>query len=269
MLLILTSITLLTLDYHGFRPIDSIRSGVLGVFSPVGDAASGFFRPVGDAWSGAFDGADLRRENEDLKRQIADLQGTVAQNSGAAEELRALKDLEHISFVGQLQTVKARVVSGAISNFDATIELDKGSSSGIEKGMAVVSGAGLIGSVVRVSDGRSVVKLVTDRSTRVGVRIATAPALGVVQGQGDEARLRATQFDIRADLHDGDLLKTSGVASSLFPPDIPVGTVENIEREDTNLQTSADVKLIANLTDLTYVAVIIYHPPESPDSANP
>ena len=39
LLLVLTAITLLTLDGRGFGPIDSARSAVLSVLSPVGDAA--------------------------------------------------------------------------------------------------------------------------------------------------------------------------------------------------------------------------------------
>ena len=66
-LLVLTSITLLTLDYRGFAPLDAARSGVLAVLAPVGDATSSVFRPVGDVWSGAFDHGDLQRENEDLR----------------------------------------------------------------------------------------------------------------------------------------------------------------------------------------------------------
>lgn len=260
-LLILTSITLLTLDYKGFKPLDSARSAVLSVFSPVGDTASNVFRPVGDAWNGAFEGGDLKRENDDLKRQVDELQGQLAQNSAAQGDLEKLQAQLDLPFVGQIPTVRARVVSGAISNFDTTIELDKGASSGIDKGMPVVSGAGLIGSVVRVSDGRAVVKLITDRTSTVGVRVAGAPGLGVVQGQGDETRLRATQFDITTTLGEGNILVTSGAARSLFPPGIPVGTVLSTTTNDTALQKEADVKLLANLNDLTYVTVLLYKPP--------
>ena len=76
-LLILTSITLLTLDFRGFGPIDSARSAALSVFAPVGDAATSVFRPVGNLWHGAFEYDDLKRENDDLQAQLLDLQGQV------------------------------------------------------------------------------------------------------------------------------------------------------------------------------------------------
>jgi len=260
-LLVLTSITLLTLDYRGFAPLDAARSGVLAVFSPVGDAASGVFRPVGDAWNGAFDHGDLRRENEELKRQINDLQGSQTQNDAAKLELEQLKKSLDLPFAGQSATVHARVVSGPISNFDATIEIDKGASSGIEKGMPVVSGAGLIGQVQRTSDGRAVIRIISDRNFQVGVNVANGAGRGVIQGQGDENHLRAGQFDVTTELENDDILVTSGAARSQFPPGIPVGTVRSVNTDETTQQKIADVKPAANLNDLTYITVIIYHPP--------
>lgn len=260
-LLVLTSVTLLTLDFRGFAPLDSIKSGVASVFSPVGDASSGFFRPVGDAWSGAFDGADLKRENEDLRRQIEDLQGQATQGQTAQDELVALKKQLDLPYIGENQAVRARVSSGAVGNFDETIDIDKGSSSGIKKGMPVVSGAGLIGYVSSTpADGRATVKLITDRSFQVGVAVPNKPGRGVVQGQGDENRVRASQFDMTATIAEGDILETSGAQRSLFPPGIPVGKISSVATDETTQQKTADVQLLANLNDLTYVTVILYHP---------
>lgn len=254
LLLILTSITLLTLDYRGFRPIDSIRSGVMAVFSPVGDAVSSVSSPFGSS------DEELVRQNEDLRRQVEELQGQVATGEAARRELEELQRQLDLPFVGQNPVVRARVVSGAIANFDDTIEIDKGSDDGIDKGMAVVSGGGLVGQVVRTSGDRSVIKLISDRGFRVGVREAGAPGLGVVQGQGDEFRLKATEFDVNADLAEGDILVTSGASRSLFPPDVPVGTVQSVTTNEQALLKEAEVRPLANLADLTYVTVILYRP---------
>ncbi len=259
-LLVLTSVTLLTLDYRGFAPLDSARNAVLSVFSPVGDATSNVFRPVGDAWDGAFDHGDLRRQNEDLQRQVNDLQGKITQGQASQQELEKLQQSLNLPFAGQTPTVQARVVTGSISNFDATIEIDKGASSGIEKGMAVVNGGGLIGVIENRSDGRSVIRLITDREFQVGVNMAGKAGLGVVQGQGDEFRVRASQFDLNSDLAPDIILQTAGAGRSLFPPGIPVGTVTSVSTDDTTQQKVADVKLTANMSDLTYVTVMIYKP---------
>jgi len=259
-LLVLTSITLLTLDYRGFAPLDSARSAVLAVVSPVGDAAAAVFRPVGDFWSGAFDQGDLRTENDELRRQLGDLQGQITQGEASKQELEKLKKSLDIPFAGEIPQVHARAASGPVSNFDATIEIDKGASSGIKKGMPVVSGGGLVGSVSTVSDSRAVVKLIIDRNFKVGVGTPGKPGHGVVEGQGDEITVHASEFALSSELGQGDILQTIG-GRSLFPAGLTVGTVLSVSTDETTQQKVADVKLTANLSDLTYVTVLLYEPP--------
>jgi rod shape-determining protein MreC len=260
-LLILSSITLLTLDYRGFAPIDAAKSGVLSVFAPVGDATSNLFRPVGDAWSGAFDSADLKRDNEDLRRRNEELEGKATQNQSAQQELEALKKQLDLPYIGEIPTVRASVTSGSLSNFDNTVTIDKGSGAGIDKGMPVVTGAGLVGVIAsKPSDGRAVVKLISDRSFQVGVSIPNKQGRGIVAGQGDEYRVKASQFDLSATIAENDVLETSGAQRSTFPRGIPVGTVTSVSTDEATQQKTADVRLLANLTDLTYVTILRYTP---------
>ena len=257
-LLVLTSITLLTLDFRGFGPIESARSSVLSFFAPVGDFASGIFSPIGDTWNGAFESGDLQAQNEDLQRQIEELQGKVTEAEAATAELEALKAQENLPFKGESDDVRAEVVSGPMSNFDDSVQINKGSSSGIQVGMPVVSGSGLIGSVETVSDDRATVKLITDPSFQVGVTVAGAPGKGIVEGQDDETRLSASQFATSTEIADGDILQTSGGDRSSFPPGIPVGTVTSVATDDTTQQKTADVRLLANMNDLKYVTVLLF-----------
>jgi rod shape-determining protein MreC len=260
-LLVLVSVTLLTLDSRGFGPLDAARSAALAVFAPVGDTAAGVLQPVSDTWNGAFGYGDVRRENEALKARVDDLQGRIVQGQASQQELEQLKRSLDLPFAGQIPTAHARVSSGAVSNFDDTIEIDKGTSSGIEKGMPVVSGGGLIGSVQRSSDGRSVIKLVTDRSFQVGVNVPNGAGRGVVAGLGDATTVRADQFDVNTPLDRDAILVTSGASRSFFPPGIPVGTVVSVTTDDTTQQKVADVKLTTNPGDVTYVTVLLYKPP--------
>lgn len=260
-LLVLTAITLLTLDFRGFGPLESARNATLSVFGPVGDAAGSVFRPVGDAWNGAFRYGDVEEDNRRLRDRIDQLEAQIATNKSSQQELDQLKAQLDIGFVGQIPTARARVTSGAIGNFEDTVEIDKGSSSGVIKGMPVVSGQGLIGSVVRVSDSRAVVKLVTNRDFRVGAKVnGKAGSLVRVSGTGDERKLsgKTDQKDSQAAV--GDLLVTSGVEHSLFPADVPIGKVSAIRDNDIELQKDIDVDLLANLTDLEYVTVMLYQP---------
>jgi rod shape-determining protein MreC len=256
-LLVLTSVTLLTLDFRGFAPLEQARSSVLSVFAPVGDGATNLFRPVGNFWHGAFSYDDLQRENDGLRSQIDELEGQVTTGEVAKQTNQELLAQAKLPFVGDLQTVRARVTSGAVANFDDTVEISKGSSDGIAKGMPVVTGTGLVGTVVQVSDSRAVVRLITNTSFQVGVNVLGTASNGVARGQGTDQRLRAV-MDITAQAQPGQILVTRAVPGGLFPADLPVGTVASVHGDDGSLERSVDVDLLANLHDLSYVSVVLW-----------
>ncbi len=258
-LLVLTSLTLLTLDFRGFGPLDQARSSVLSVFAPVGEGATDLFRPVGNFWHGAFAYDDLQRENDDLRAQIDDLQGQVTTGEVAKRSNQELLAQAKLPFVGDLQTVRARVTSGAVANFDDTIEIGKGSNDGVKKDMPVVTGTGLVGSVVQVSDNRAVVRLLTDTSFQVGVNALGTAFNGVARGQGTDNQLRAT-MDVTAQVTPGQILVTRAIPGGRFPSDLPVGTVATVTADDGSLQRSIDVNLLADMQDLTYVSVVLWEP---------
>ena len=108
--------------------------------------------PIGNAWSSAFDQGDLQAENDALREENDRLQGEVSAGQVSQEQLQQLLENEGITFTGDIPRAHAQVVAGSVGNFGTTIDLDKGSTSGIAVDMAVVTGKGLIGKVVQVSD---------------------------------------------------------------------------------------------------------------------
>lgn len=256
-LLVLTSLTLLTLDFRGFGPLDRARSTVLSLFSPVGDAAAKVFSPIGDAWNSTFHRDEILAENERLRAQVDELSGLVTANEVARQSLQQLLEQADIPFVGDIPSARATVVSGAISNFAETIEIDKGSDAGIERGMPVVTGRGLIGKVVRVGNDRSVVQLLSDGNTKVGFSIAGTNILGVVSGTGDGTRLHGT-VDVSRTVGPGQILVTSGIAGSYFPQGIPIGTVVSVGEAGAGTQRDLDIQMFATLSDLNYVTVVLW-----------
>jgi rod shape-determining protein MreC len=262
-LLILTSLTLLTLDFRGFTPIDRARSGVLSVLSPVGHAAQSAFRPVGNLWDGAFKYDDLKKENRKLQAQVDDMRSRIAAGAVAEEANQQLLEQADLPFVGQYRRVLAPVVSGPVANFDDTVEIGRGSGSGIRVGMPVVVGTGLVGTVVRVSSDRAVVKLITDTSFAVGVtvlgsRVGGAPGVeGVATGTGDSDQISAT-VDNGGVVERGDILITRGEPGSLYPPGLPVGTVASVTSDPDSLQQQLAVDLLADVRDLSYVTVVLW-----------
>lgn len=259
-LLVLTGITLLTLSGRGFGPLDSLRSAAGSALAPVGDATSWVFSPLGDAWDAAFAQDDLKGENDRLREENERLSGEVTQAAIATRQLQELLQLVGIPFVGDTPVVHTRVVAGTVGNFGDTIELDKGTSSGIAIGMPVITGQGLIGRVRLAGDDRSTVELVSGGGFKVGFLVIGSSAVGVAEGTGNPRMLDGTNIDIGQTVSSGQIAVTAGLRGSSFPPNLPIGTITAVRPDETARQTRVDIELFASTRDLTYADVVLWAP---------
>jgi rod shape-determining protein MreC len=262
-LLILTSVTVLTLDFRGSSAIQSVRNTASTVFSPVRDAASTVFSPVSNAWNGIFHYGDIEKENERLRAQIEQLQGQTAQDADAQKAYDQLAAAEGITQFTNLPAVTAQVISGPLTNFEHTIEIDKGSASGIMVGMPVVTGAGLAGRIVEVQSGRSVIKLLTDPDIVVGVRLLSTGDTALLHGQGDGRPLVVDAgIDPKVAVPQDELVSTSGEDRATFPGSIPIGKVSKIDLAAGQLTQVLTVTPLADLERLTFLKVLLWEPPQ-------
>jgi len=262
-LLVLTSITVITLDFRGAGGgvFEDVREGALDLFAPVTDAANSVFDPVGEAWNGVFKYGDLEDENARLKEQLAELQGERDSIEETERALDELLDQNSLTFAREVPQVSARVISSPLSNFELTFEIDKGRNAGIKEGMTVVSGRGLVGRVVRASGGRSVVELLSDRDFAVGVRLATSGEVGIAAGGGHDQPMRLSGIDPGVDIRRRELVTTSGLPQSAFPPRIPVGRIEEAVSERGELEQEVLLAPLVDVDRLTFVKVLLWEAP--------
>ncbi|MBW3611240.1 MAG: rod shape-determining protein MreC [Actinobacteria bacterium] len=257
--LILTSITVITLDFRGEGAglISSLRDGAADTLAPVRSAAASVLDPVGDALAGVTGYGDLEEENAALRARVAELEGSGLRGEAAQEELAEARRLLELDVAGDTPRVNARVVSTPVSNFEQTVELDQGGDDGVAVGMPVVSGAGLVGRVVGVSGSRSTVRLVTDPASAVGVRLTRSSEVAVASGEGPGVALSLDFVDAEADVDILELVVTDGLDGSAFPPDIPVGRVTMAEAAPGELQRRVEVLPVADLAQLRLVSVLL------------
>jgi rod shape-determining protein MreC len=262
-LLILACLTLLAIGFDSSGPSKGARSAFATVFRPVRSAADAAARPMVDAWHGATRYGKLEKQNERLHRQLDRAKGDTARRNVQDEQVAELKKLLGVKFLGDLPTRTGRVVSGPLSSFDRTIEIDLGSGDGVKRDMAVVTDAGLVGKIVRTDAARSDVSLITDPSFEVGFQLQRTKAIGVTHGKGQGNPLAVDDGSIKPDVKvtRGDDATTSGLATSLFPPDIPIGHVQSVKRSNDRSQQVLQIAPIADLGSLSYVLVILRDPP--------
>jgi rod shape-determining protein MreC len=259
-LLVLTAVTLLTLDFRGFGPLERAQSTARDLLSPVRTGVMAVTSPVGDALHGIVDYGSLEDENARLRSELEELRGSRLQDEAASETLARLQEELELPTLENVTTKVAQVVAGPSGNFeDDVVEINKGSSSGLREGMAVVTNAGLVGKLVRVDRSHSVVELVSAADFAVGVRIGDEVALA--RGTGSSTTLRATE-GLSSDnpVQVDDPVLTNGGAGSTFPPGVAVGRVASIDK-----RTGAPVVTVAleaDVENLDYVTVLVYEPSE-------
>ncbi len=174
--LLLTTALLLTLDLRGNPAIDAAREGFTQVMRPVQTATGVVTNPIERVWHGITNYDDLEQENIALQEQVDRLIGTQAAAEAAVIEGKELQALYSLPSLSGIDTEVARVVGRAVSNLDQVIEINKGTSSGIEIGMAVVNQAGLVGRVTSVTRSSARVMLVTDSRYTVAVKVTSGAA---------------------------------------------------------------------------------------------
>lgn len=264
-LLVLTSVTVLTLDFRDVGFVRDARHAVGAALGPVQGAADFVATPFQNAWHGVTGYDDLSAENEALRARVDELEGAVARNADAAVQLEELLDQVDIPWIGDLGTATARVVQQPASSFSHIVGIDKGADAGIRVGMPVVTGAGLVGRVVDVSSDRSSVQLVTDPEFRVGVRLVTSQRFGTASGQGTGRDLRIDTGiepgEADADLPSRELVNTSGIDDrSSFPAFIPVGRVTRTREANGGLTLEVFAEPVADLDELSFVNVLLTTP---------
>ncbi len=265
-LLVLTAVTLLTLDFRDFGPLDSAQSAVRDLLEPAASLTSTVFSPVTDVWNGMFDYDDLEKTNEALRIELDELRGQQLTNEAdlaAFEALREAIDIEHFT---DLESVVARVTRGSVGNFDEdVVTIDKGSRDGLVRHMVVVAGAGLVGVLDQVDGTTSTVQLLSDRDLVVGVRLVGVDEVGLARAKagGDDVVVvdRGLNWPEGGDEEDLPAIGSAVVtdAVSQYPAGIPVGVVAAVTTPD-NLTMIVDVQLLNALDDLSYVRVLLAVP---------
>ena len=254
MLLVLSAVTLLSLDFRGFGPLTTVQRGLRSVLSPVRAGVDTVLQPITDAGRGVFDYGSLKDENQRLRAANEQLKGKTIQGEVDAETLKRLLAQNNIPYVGDISRVVARVVAGSIGNFDEfSVEIDKGSNAGLAKDMPVVTSAGLVGRLIEVDTTRSRVQLITAPQFAVGVRIGQEVSLAHGTGARNPLRAEGT-IPIDAPINIGDPVLTNGQDRSRFPPDIPVGRVRSVDRSSGTVVL--DIDPVTSVSGIDFVAVI-------------
>lgn len=241
--------------------VGTARTGLRDAFAPVQGALRGITSPVGDLFGGVARYRGLKSENAKLREELDRARADAAKGADAERERRILLALAGLDYTTGIRSIAARVISYAPSNFQVTIDIDRGAGHGFAVGMPVVTEAGLVGRVAAVTWERSTVLLLTDPSSAVGVRLAGSGEVGVLRGTGPRRPLPLDFIPVDTPVAPGEIVVTSGLQGALFPPRVPVGRVRLARTEPGALAQEVTLDPMVNLGQLEFVRVLLWKPP--------
>lgn len=162
--------------------------------------------------------------------------------------------------------VPARVIRHSTRLRQNYLTLDKGSTGGLKPGMALITGAGVVGRIKGVSENFATAYPVVNPRFSVSVRLADDQQLFSVNWQGGDPRYASLlQVSRGARVEVGDTVVTSG-ADAIFPDGLPVGVIRETDTRQTAGFLDVSVELFVDFTRLHHVYAIRNNNQEERDS---
>ena len=260
-LLFLVSISLLAIGIRSGEAglISALRSSTLQITGPVQSGATSLgetFRVVAENLSRVTSRDDqlkaLQVENEELKFKLS-------QSADLRRKAVALDQLLRIVPPQNYKVIPAQVTAiGNTGDFRWTITVDAGSIDGVTLNTTVVSGTGLVGRIVQVSDNYSIASLLIDPNVKVGVRLEGSAEIGFIAGTGVIDKLSLQLFDPYAKMPIGARVISWGSDTGKpYMPGLAIGRIASVEGSAGQLNRTATVIPSADISSLEIVGLVL------------
>lgn len=265
LLLVLTSVTLITLDSRRDESgvLGAVGRGAHAIVAPFERAVDAVADPMSDWFDGITDGRSLKRENERLRERVAELEDVQRRARMALLDNERLRRIHDLPILREVPRVTARVINRSPGNFEWTITIDKGEEHGISPDMPVMAADGLVGKVLESWRGGAKVRLLVDPDSAVSTRVLPENDSGIAEGRAGSDALRL-EMDGDARVYVGNTVVTSGLENSVFPADLPVGRVVEVEELSGGRGKVARVEPFVDFDALEYVVVLEWVPGQGP-----
>lgn len=252
---LLAALILFSLNVPRNREANTVERAVMNLFAPVLKPVAHVSGLIERTWDGYISLINVRSENIKLHSAIKDLNSRLASGDEALLENKRLESLLDMKKTIKPPTIGATVVGEDVSSWFRTLVIDRGASSGLRVGMAVVAADGVVGQVVKVAETTSRVLLLTDHASGIAATIQRSRARGVVKGKGEW--LCSLEFTTREeDVKVGDLVVTSGIGG-VYLKGLPIGEVTMVKRGQYGIFQTVTIRPSVNIAHLEEVLVVL------------
>ena len=192
---------------------------------------------------------DLREENEKL----------IVENQRLRKMLFniAPKDTISLDSTQMRYTITTgRVIKNSFAESRNYITINRGREDSIKPDMGVITSKGILGIIENTSANYATVQSILNENSNINAKIKNTDHFGSLVW--DTKRYDVVQLiDIprMVSLNIGDTIVT-GAMSSIFPENIPIGTIQKFDLDTANSFYQIDVKLFNDMTNIRHVYIV-------------
>ena len=226
-------ILLLAWQVKSDNDVPLVRVLAVSAVTPVASLLENIRHGTTGFFSNYFELRDAREQNGTLRAERDRLK---VENQILKDELSAAQRAQAMAGF-QTRTpskmIGARVIGEASGTGTRAVLIDRGTTSGVRRGMAVVTPDGIVGKILAVYLTSSQVLAVTDPAFAAGVESQKTHVRGVLKGLGSSgARVDYVSSGRKVEV--GELFFTSG-EDRIFPRGLPAAKVTSV-KDTANFQ---------------------------------
>lgn len=202
----------------------------------------------------------LKKTNEDLVNENTALRQLLRSNFEAVDTLNTIVidsiRVDSLLKFRKYNYLEAKVVGSFVSTQTNYFTIHRGELQGVKKDMGVIGPTGIVGRVVNTSANFATIMSVLNRQFKVDAKLKKSGERGRIEWEGDDPQyIFMKNIPKSTKLTKGDSVLTSEL-SSIFPPNIMVGTVMSILDDKSSNFFTIKLKTATNFLNVQYVYVV-------------
>lgn len=239
---------------------ETAQSGIIGtVFTPANWLATKISNGITYVFGEATGNAEYLDRINELENQVGSLQDQLADYENLQKQNQLYKDALELKEENPDYTfVEAKAVSRDAADIFGSYTINKGTTSGISDGDAVLYGNYIVGIIDRAYPTYSVVKTILDPDFSVSAYEIVSGEISYVTGRAElapDGKCTMANLDSSTSVTYGSIIATAGISGNI-PEGLIIGTVEEIEEDNASIASYAVIKPGVDVNNISNCLVL-------------
>ena len=225
------------------------------VTTPIQTVLAKGHRVTLGVWTTYVEWKNVRNENARLREENRRLRVSALKVDEIASENQRLRGLLDLQERLPLTTVSGEIIAREWGGWVRSLTVNRGRGDRVARLTAVITPDGLLGRVVDVRPGASIVQVLTDPASTVGAHVMRTRTPGIVEGESRGTMRFKYMARDGGGIEVGDLVVTSG-QGGVFPRGVPMGKVTAVDNRGSALFHYATIEPLVDYSRVDEVLLV-------------